>query len=589
MSAGFCQKSIKFVAILTTTILLTACGGGSTPNSAKNSPGEPFSPGPDTQPPPPSVGFGAVPALATSDNLFEGDHFSGSGACSLCHNDLIDDTGADVSIGDAWETSTMANSARDPYWRAKAAQTQKNHPQLSHEVDDTCTRCHAPMANEAARKDGVEFTLFGDDGFLDPSSEYFDHAMDGVSCSLCHQIEDTGSLGTIASNSGNFSIRTVPASERETRPAYGQYADPVGAYMIANSDFTPVFSAHMSESAVCGTCHDLKTPTVDINGEIIPAVIEDRFPEQQTFSEWRNSDYRTGGTKDANCQSCHMPKIETTVTLANGGTDLRRADFSEHTFLGANTVMLDMFKNFREELGIQVTGFDAAIERNREFLKTSADLSIIDTRNEDNSIVTTVKIDNNTGHKLPSGYPSRRVFVHFVVTDQNGEIVFESGKMNDDGSIVGADGDIDFRDYEPHYNTIVSEEQVLIFESIMGDTRGQVTHSLVEAARHLKDNRLTPTGFDKNVVDTDVAVVGEALLDSNFNAGQDLFEYRVPVTNNGTYNISVNLVYQPLAYGHLEYLFKDTDLPAVDEFKTIYDATTLRSEIISSAIRQHTF
>ena len=359
--------------------------------------------------------------------------------------------------------------------------------------------------------------------------------------------------------------------------------------MIANSDFTPVFSAHMSESAVCGTCHDLKTPTVDINGEIIPAVIEDRFPEQQTFSEWRNSDYRTGGTKDANCQSCHMPKIETTVTLANGGTDLRRADFSEHTFLGANTVMLDMFKNFREELGIQVTGFDAAIERNREFLKTSADLSIIDTRNEDNSIVTTVKIDNNTGHKLPSGYPSRRVFVHFVVTDQNGEIVFESGKMNDDGSIVGADGDIDFRDYEPHYNTIVSEDQVLIFESIMGDTRGQVTHSLVEAARHLKDNRLTPTGFDKNVVDTDVAVVGEALLDSNFNAGQDLFEYRVPVTNNGTYNISVNLVYQPLAYGHLEYLFKDTDLPAVDEFKTIYDATTLRSEIISSAIRQHTF
>ena len=123
----------------------------------------------------------------------------------------------------------------------------------------------------------------------------------------------------------------------------------------------------------------------------------------------------------------------------------------------------------------------------------------------------------------------------------------------------------------------------------MGDTRGQVTHSLVEAARHLKDNRLTPTGFDKNVVDTDVAVVGEALLDSNFNAGQDLFEYRVPVTNNGTYNISVNLVYQPLAYGHLEYLFKDTDIPAVDEFKTIYDATTLRSEIISSAIRQHTF
>ena len=248
-----------------------------------------------------------------------------------------------------------------------------------------------------------------------------------------------------------------------------------------------------------------------------------------------------------------------------------------------------MFKNYREELGIQVQGFDQAIERNREFLKTSADLTITGTRNEGNSIVATLQIKNNTGHKLPSGYPSRRVFVHFVVTDANGAIVFESGKMNPDGSIVGADGDINYRQYEPHYNSITSEDQVLIFESIMGDTTGNVTHSLVEAARHLKDNRLTPVGFDKNVVSSDVAVVGEALLDSNFNAGIDIFEYKIPVSAGGKYFILADLVYQPLAYGHLEYLFKDTDVPAVDEFKTIYDSTTLLSETISSAVAEHNF
>jgi len=318
-------------------------------------------------------------------------------------------------------------------------------------------------------------------------------------------------------------------------------------------------------------------------------VIEDRFPEQQTFTEWKNSDYRTGGSKDANCQSCHMPKNPTTVTLASSGTDIRRSGFSEHTFLGANTVMLDMFKNFREELGIKVTGFDAAIERNREFLKTSADLTITDTRSEGNNIVTTLQIKNNTGHKLPSGYPSRRVFVHFVVTDEQGSIVFESGKINPDGSIRGADGDDNFREYEPHYDSITREDQVLIFESIMGDTTGQVTHSLIEAARHLKDNRLTPVGFDKHVVDRDVAVTGEAFLDENFNAGLDIFEYKVPVSGNGNYRIFAELIYQPLAYGHLEYLFKDTDIPEVDEFKTIYDSTELLYETISSASKQHNF
>jgi len=586
MSAG---KSINKVALtLFLALLLSACGGsGGDSGDEAEKPG----PGPIEEPftiLPPSVGFGTTPALSTSDSTFLGDHFSGSGACGVCHNEQTDDNGRDVSITSSWETSTMANSARDPYWRAKAAQTLKNHPDLAHEVNDTCTRCHAPMANEAARRSNVEPEIFAE-GFLNPENEFFDHAMDGVSCTLCHQIEDNGNLGTVAASSGNFEIAERPPEEKETRPAYGQYADPLTAYMVANSEFTPIFGAHMSESAVCASCHDLNTSTVDSNGEIIPAVIEDRFPEQQTFTEWQNSDYRTGGSRDANCQACHMPKNPTTVLLASSGTDIRRSEFSEHTFLGANTVMLDMFKNFREELGIQVTGFDQAIERNREFLKTSADLTITGTRNEGNNIVATLQINNNTGHKLPSGYPSRRVFVHFVVTDENGAIIFESGKINPDGSIVGADGDLNFRRFEPHYDTISNEDQVLIFESIMGDTDGNVTHSLVEAARHLKDNRLTPAGFDKNVVSSDVAVTGEALLDDNFNAGQDTFEYRIPVLTKGKYFIFADLVYQPLAYGHLEYLFQDTDLPEVDEFKTIYDSTTLLSESISSAIAEHTF
>lgn len=536
--------------------------------------------------PEPSVGFGSLPSVPLSDPNFVGNHFSGSGACGVCHNELSDDNGKDVSIGSAWETSTMANSARDPYWRAKTAATVKNHPALTHEIDDTCTRCHAPMANEAAKKDGAELKMISE-GF-DTSNPYYDHALDGVSCTLCHQIEDTGSLGTEQANSGNFSIATYDAADKENRPAYGQYADPVGAYMIANAEYSPVYGAHMSESAVCGTCHDLKTHKLDENGEVIPDVIENRFQEQQTFSEWQNSDYRDGGSLAATCQACHMPKVETSVALASSGTDLRRQNFSEHTFLGANTVMLDMFQNFKEELGIQAEGFPEAIARNREFLKTAADISIVGTRNEEDHIVATLKVENHTGHKLPSGYPSRRVFVHLAVTDATGAVIFESGKMNADGSIVGVDGDRNYNYYEPHYNGIESENQVLVYEAIMGDIRGDVTHSLVEGVRYLKDNRLTPKGFDKTFVANDVGVVGGATQDNNFNAGLDFFEFKITLPESGNYFIIAELVYQPLAYGHLEYLFRDTDLPEVDQFKTIYDQTDLKSEIISSDLATHT-
>ena len=249
--------------------------------------------------------------------------------------------------------------------------------------------------------------------------------------------------------------------------------------------------------------------------------------------------------------------------------------------------MMDMFQNFKDELGIEAEGFPEAIARNREFIKTSADLDIINVRKEEEKMVATLKIENHTGHKLPSGYPSRRVFVHLAVTDATGAVVFESGKMNSDGSIDGVDGDRNYNFYEPHYNGIVTENQVLVYEAIMGDIRGDVTHSLVEGVRYLKDNRLTPKGFDKNFVPNDVGVVGKAQQDDNFNAGIDLFEYQIDLPASGQYFILADLVYQPLAYGHLEYLFRDTDLPEVDQFKTIYDQTELRSEVISTAIATH--
>jgi hypothetical protein len=51
-----------------------------------------------------------------------GELFSASGACTICHANMTDESGADVSIDAAWRSTMMANAARDPYWQASVRQ-----------------------------------------------------------------------------------------------------------------------------------------------------------------------------------------------------------------------------------------------------------------------------------------------------------------------------------------------------------------------------------------------------------------------------------------------------------------------------------
>jgi hypothetical protein len=76
-------------------------------------------------------------------------------------------------------------------------------------------------------------------------------------------------------------------------------------------------------------------------------------------------------------------------------------------------------------------------------------------------------------------------------------VLFESGNVTATGVIRGNDNDADPRRFEPHYAQIRREDEVQIYEAILGDARGTVTTGLLQATRYLKDNRLLPRGFDK--------------------------------------------------------------------------------------------
>ncbi len=517
----------------------------------------------------------ALNSYAENTN-FTTSHFSGSGNCTMCHDGLTDTSGEDVSIVKDWGASMMGNSTKDPFWRAKVATELERNSHLSSEITDTCTKCHAPMANyEITQVQGEEVTLFGPDGVLNPNHALYDAAMNGVSCTACHQIEDDATLGTLEGFSGQYKINS-------TKTIYGQYSDIFGQPMVNNTSYTPVYSAHISDSAVCGSCHNLKTPYVDANGNVMTDTPESEFPEQMPYTEWQNSIFDDAGSNPQSCQDCHMPK--TTSKVSNRPRWLGTKDgFAKHHLVGANTIMLTLLKNNAAQLDVTTPDLDLGISRARAMLQSSINMDIVSVSVNDGVLEARVKLENNSGHKTPTAYPSRRMWLNFKVTDSNNNVVFESGRANADGSIVGVDNDFDQTIFEPHYNVITSADQVQVYETIMGNSDGGITYTLLRAAQYLKDNRLTPKGFDKFAVPEDVAVHGQAFNDADFNLGSDEIVYRIPVAVSGDLNVSVSLNYQTIAHGFLQDLYSESHLAEVQTFKTLYDAQSLKYEQIVSA------
>lgn len=523
-------------------------------------------------------GSGGGTSSSTGNANFVGAHYSGSGNCMSCHDGLKDTQGKDISIVKNWSASMMANSTRDPYWRAKVAAELKRNPGLSHEINNACTRCHAPMANDSAQKDGAEIEAFGG-GFLNPINPYFNHAMDGVSCTACHQIADDGKLGTAQGNSGAYTVLSY--ANKTDRPLYAQYMGVNTWPMRERVRFTPQYGAHTSSSGLCATCHDLKTPFVDAQGNLASTTPESNFPEQMPFTEWRNSDYRDGGSKAKSCQACHMPVVPGNVKMAKWDSR-SRPGFAQHDFRGANTTMLEILDANRTALGVTATGFSTHIARTRDFLKSAASVTVPQVSVLNGVLEAQVVVRNLTGHKLPTAYPSRRAWIHLIVKDSAGQTVFESGRMNADGSIIGVATDTDTTRYEPHYQVITAADQVQVYEPIMGDTDGNVTHTLLRAATYLKDNRLTPAGFQKLTVPYDVRVAGEAATDADFDNGSDTVLYRVPVGNATGLSVTAELNYQGQAYGHLQDLFTDADLPEVAAFLMMFEQRGVLAETLAT-------
>jgi hypothetical protein len=193
---------------------------------------------------------------------------------------------------------------------------------------------------------------------------------------------------------------------------------------------------------------------------------------------------------------------------------------------------------------------EAAADRTISFLKTSAAAISIDSVDvREHRLVAVVSVQNLGGHKFPTAYPARRLWLHVTVRDRSNHVVFESGALEPSGLIKGNDNDADPKRYEPHYREITGPDQVQIYEAIMADSAGALTTGLLNAVRYVKDNRLLPRGFDKRTADQDIAVQGDAAQDPDFSDKGHSIRYSVATGDaQGPFQIEAELWYQPISY-----------------------------------------
>jgi hypothetical protein len=487
--------------------------------------------------------------LGCSPRLLGGDgqhaaakpSFQTSDRCLACHNGIVTPSGEDVSIGFDWRSSMMANSSRDPYWQGSVRRESIDHPESQAAIEDECSICHMPITRLEAKSEGRKGQIFSHLPF-DQDKKDNAKAEDGVSCSVCHQIAKE-KLGTAESFSGGFVIN--PPSSKGEHPEYGPFAIDAGRQRImrtSSGGFRPTEDAHIRDSALCGTCHTLKTQTLGPGGKEIGS-----FPEQMPYPEWLHSDYRDRSS----CQSCHMPEIhgQVPVTAVLG---VPREGAHQHTFVAANFFMLRMLNLYRKDLRVAAlpTEMTAASERAIAFLQSqAARVSIRSIDLASDRLEVQVLVQNLTGHKMPTAYPSRRAWLHVTIRDARGNKVFESGALHADGSIEGNDNDADPARFEPHYREITSSDQVQIYEPILKDAAGHVTTGLLSAVGYLKDNRLLPSGFKKETAEQDIAVVGDAAEDPNFTDAGNLVRYSVSTGNApGPFRFEAELWYQPIGF-----------------------------------------
>jgi Cytochrome P460 len=529
------------------------------------------------------------------------DGFITSSQCLGCHSAseenmafLFDDkvqAPLNFSPYTEWRASLMGLAGRDPIFHAQLESEKAMRPSQTGFFDNTCYRCHGVMGQRQVELDKHQPFLHSMVYALpdDPDAKYGALARDGISCSVCHRIAKD-ELGKPTTFTGQFKLDPANVSN-------GPYDQIVTVPMKNATGITPRLGEQIKTSALCGSCHTVILPVLDQRGK--PVLDKNgkpkEFYEQTTYPEWVNSVYQNerepiDRASVRTCQDCHMPtkfldrplvfRMANIEDVDYPYTDYRLPDkditvrvrdkYSRHTLLGINQFGLMMFEQFPDILGIrtadymygeavpglltaQSSGYDLA-------RRETATVTVSELNRTGNSIEAKVEVRNLAGHNLPSGVAFRRAFITFEAIDENGKVIWASGRTNSVGAIVKGTGEeilpTEFfydpatrkQVLQPHHETISDEGQVQIYEEIIADSQGKITTSFVGLDKVLKSNRLLPRGWRADGPFAEYTRPhGEAehdpeYINSSGATGADRITYRIPLNDQTRSIVSVRVI-----------------------------------------------
>ncbi len=405
--------------------------------------------------------------------------------CAACHGDY--DPAHNIEPYPTWAGSMMAQSARDPVFWASLDVANHDIPT----VGDLCLRCHAPRGWLAGRSEPPDGSEDGC-GLVGKIDAKTGDDFSGVACEFCHRMKQnpnppSGELSVYEEN-GQFWIDEDSCNGSPCR--YGPYDYP------KDGSESPVhawaYSSYHESGQFCGNCHNVTHPAKNL---VVGGTDTGKpFPIERTYREWQQSDYSsTPSSRFATCQNCHMPDSTVTDAKASGvSTNTHTGDLPIHEFAGGNSWVPEVLR--LEYPGLDIDADLAATRDAAVRMLTHAaklELTVAPDVDATKTLPIQVKVENLTGHKLPTGYPEgRRMWLSVSVRDQNGKVLLESGAYDAATGTLTEDANI--KTYEAHVG----------IWNFNGDGKCDVVDSNGKPMFHfvlndcvLSDNRIPPAGF----------------------------------------------------------------------------------------------
>ncbi len=445
--------------------------------------------------------------------------------CRMCHART-----ASGPLGpfESWQGGMMAQAARDPVFRAALAIANQDIPG----VGEYCLRCHTPSAWLEGRSKPPDGKALNRDD------------LHGVSCAACHQLIDPKAPEAV-----RFAKQLPPSPGNammvmDRRPRMrGPYRDDrrVGPrpHEVEQSAFTA--SGHL-----CGTCHDVSNPLQARDPATQPAWAYGHI--ERTYSEWLLSEF-AGREKGGSCQSCHYPRVP------GGGsptsfTNRPRAYFVEHGPVGGSTWVQQATWLVWNGRDMNRLALKRGQRKARKLLQTAATLEL----SFPAPGRATLRITNNTGHKLPSGYPEgRRMWLNIRYYNGEGLLIDELGRYGERDDTLAGD--------PVRVPTLLDPQRTRVYENRPGISPAQAARYGMKAGPSFhfvlndvitKDNRIPPRGFaNAAFAEHQCQPVGATYADGQH---WDIVTLELPPE---TTRVEARLMYQSVSWEYVKFLVEE--------------------------------